>query len=396
MALSSIQIARVGRMFVKKQAAWGTPEALAAANACRHKSVTFPGSNNKNKRTIVEKQASPFTRTSQRTDGRTTAGLNYNGILRPSGTINTVPEVDPFLECAFGTKVNTVLATAVNAGTGALGGATLASVVGLAVGGPLLITCPDGKKRIRFIATLPGAGAVTWTPQLPAGQAPADGAAVKSGLLYKLSTSLLMPFLTVGHYLRNLDNTAGFARVCDGIPVDKLTLAFDANDDPMLTVTGPGRFLDTATAQAEPGGFTMVGNQPPSGIAGEMMIGDTVAKFMKLQIDLTNAMKLRMDSYGFTLAEEAYRVGRADVAVSLDMRAESEALLYDLAEAGTNTPLFKQTGFTEGSAIAVRMANVEFPEPETDDPEEEVNFPFKGMALETSEAALDGLALAIC
>lgn len=391
---TTVQIGRIGQAYAKKEAVFGTVPALSAAEAFRHRSLTFPGSDVKNKRTIVEKKQSPFTMTQQRTVGRTTAGFNLNAILRPSGVINTVPEVDAFLECAFGSKVNTVLATTVTGG-GVVGGATLASTAGLAVGGPLLITCPDGKKRVRFILTLPGANAVTWAPDLPAGQAPANGAAVKSGLLYKLTSGLLLS-MSIAHYLKNTDGSAGLSRVLSGAAVDKLTINFDANDDPMITVTGPGKLLDTAGAPAQPGGFTMVGTQPPSGIVGEFLLGNTAAKFLKLGIDLSTGVKLRNESYGYSSAEEVYRAGRSEIGVTLDMRAESEAALYDLAEAGTNVGAFLQTGFTEGGIIAVRMPACEFTVPDTDDPDEEVNFPYKGIAMESSDAALDALQLAIC
>jgi len=396
MALSTIQIGRIGQAYAKKESTYGTVPALTAAEAFRHKTLTFPGSDVKNKRTIIEKQQSPFAIAGQRTDGRTTAGLNLNAILRPSGTINTVPEVDAFLECAFGSKVNTALSTTVSVGTGAVGGATLASGTGATVGAPLLITCPDGKKRVRFITAVDtGTGVTTWAPNLPAGQLPADGAAVKLGLLYKLTSGLLLS-LSVAHYLKNTDGTAGLSRCLSGAMIDKLSINFDANDDPMITVTGPGKLLDTAGAPAQPGGFTMVGSQPPSGIAGEFLIGNTAAKILKLGVDLNNAIKLRNESYGYSSPEEGFRVGRADIALGLDMRAESESLLYDLAEAGTNAGVFLQTGFTEGNIIAVRAPNAEFMVPDTDDPDDEVNFPFKGMALETSDAALDALQLALC
>lgn len=388
MALSTIQIGRIGQAYAKKESAYGTVPTLTAAEAFRHKSLTFPGSDVKNKRAIVEKQSSPFMKTANRTDGRTTAGFNLNALLRPSGTINTVPEVDAFLECAFGSKVNTALSTTV-ASAGVVGGATLTSGTGATVGASILITCPDGKKRARFLTGVSGAD-VTWAPNLPAGQNPANGAAVKLGLTYKLTTGLLLS-LSIAHYLKNTDASAGFSRVLSGAMVDTLSLNFDANDDPMITVTGPGKLLDTAGAPAQAGGFTLVGSQPPSGIAGEFLIGNTAAKILKLGFDLTNAIKLRNESYGYSSAEEGYRVGRADIAVGLDMRAESESLLYDLAEAGTNAGVFLQTGFTEGNIIAVRAPNVEFTVPDTDDPDEEVNFPFKGLAMETSDSALDAL-----
>lgn len=391
MALSTVQIARIGQMYAKKETTFGTVPSLAATNAVRHKSITFPGSDVKNKRMINEKQQSPFALATQMTDQRTTAGFAYNGILRPSGTINTVPELDPLLECGFGTKINTALATTVSVGTGAVGGATLASGTGLAAGGGLLITCTDGKKRIRQIVTVnTGTGVTTWAPNLPA--APADGAAVKAVLVYKFTAQNLLS-LSIAHYLKNTDASAGLSRAISGAIVDKLQMSFDANDDPMFTASGGGKLLDAAAAPAQPGGFTMVGAQPPSGIIGELVIANTVTKFMKAGFDLSNALKLRADSYGYGSAEESYRAGRAEIGVDLQLRAESQTL-YDLAVAGTNTGLLLQTGYTEGNIVAVRTPNVLFTVPDTDDPDDgEVSFPFKGKALETSDNALDAMTL---
>lgn len=393
MSMSTVSIGRQGQMYVKEEATYGTVPSLTAAEACRHKEVTFPGSDVKNKRTIEEKQQSPFTLSGQRTDTRATAGFNLNAILRPSGTINTLPEVSPFLKAAIGSIVNTALSTTVASG-GTVGGATLTSGTGGAVGASILITCPDGKKRARRITAInTGTGVTTWAPNLPTGQQPANAAAIKLGAMYKLTAGNLAS-LSIAHYLKNTDATAGLSRVLSGGIVDKLSLNFDANDDPMISVSGPGKLLDATTAPAQPGGFTMVGSQPPSGITGEFLYGNTAAKILKMGIDLTTGMKVRNESYGYSSAEEAYRAGRAEIACSLDLRAESQTL-YDLTVAGTNTGLFLQTGFTEGNIIALWMPAVELQVPDTDDPDDEVNFPYKGMALESSDGALDALYLGL-
>lgn len=394
MAMSTVQIARIGQAYAKKEAVYGTVPALASGNAFRHKALTFPGSQTTPKREIIEKQQSPGQLSTNMTATRSVASFNLNAILRPSGTLNTLPELDPFFECAFGATSNVTLATTVSAG-GVVGGATLASTVGLVVNQPLLITCPDGKKRVRFIATLPGANAVTWAPDLPAGQAPANGAAVKSGLLYKFSAQNLKS-LAIAHYLKNTDGSAGLSRALSGAVVDKLSLNFDANDDPMITASGPAKLLDASTAPAQPGSFTTLGSQPPSGITGELVLGNTAAKFLKLGIDIENSIKLRAESYGYSSAEESYRAGRVKIGVGLDMRAQSQTE-YDLAVAGTNLGVFLQTGLvTEGNIIAVYMPRVLFGVPDTDDPDDEVSFPYKGSALESADSALDALFFALC
>ena len=114
---TTVQIGRIGQMYVKEEATYGTVPALTAAEACRHKALTFPGSDVKNKRTIMEKKASPFTMTQQRTDTRAAAGFSLNAILRPSGTLNTLPEVSPLLKASMGSVVNTTLSTTVSVGT---------------------------------------------------------------------------------------------------------------------------------------------------------------------------------------------------------------------------------------------------------------------------------------
>ncbi len=390
MALSTVQIGRIGQAYAKKETTYGTVPSLASSNAFRHKSLTFPGSDVLNKREIIEKQSSPGQLATNMTTGRTSASFNLDAILRPSGTINTLPELDPFLECGFGTKTNTTLSTTVGAGTGAVGGATLASGTGTAIGLPVLITCPDGKKRARFLtAANTGTGVVTWAPDLPAGQVPADGAAVKLGTLYRISAQN-MNSLSIAHYLKNTDGTAGLSRVLSGGVVDKMGINFDANDDPMFSASGAAKLLSASAAPSQPASFTTVGSQPPSGITGELVLGNTAAKMLKMAIDIENAIKVRNESYGYDSAEESYRAGRMKIGVTLEMRANSQTQ-YDLAVAGTNLGVFLQTGFTEGNIIAVRMPNVLFQVPDTDDPDDEVNFPFKGEAKESVDGALDAI-----
>jgi hypothetical protein len=386
-----LQIGRQGQLYAIAEVTYGVTPSLAASNALRHKQITMTF-DNKNRRTIMEKKQSPGTIIAARTNQRKSAAFSLQAILRPSGTLNTLPECDPVLAAAFGLKTNVTLATTVNAGTGAVGGATLASATGLVVGDFVLITCPDTKRRLRQILTLPGGGVVTWAPNLPTGQQPADAAAVKGVITYKLTTALVAS-LSLAHYLKFTDGTAGRKRVISGAGVDKLALAFDANDDPMFTASGNGKSVDDAPAQ--PGGFTMVGGQPPSGVTGDCAIGNTALKFLKLSIELTNALWWRDDEYGNDSATELFRRGRSAINVALETYGETDATLYDLTEAGTNTAVFKQTGYTEGNCLAVRMPQVEFPVPDQDDPDETVKDSYKGMALESADAANDMLYLAI-
>src|SRR5688572_42271 len=204
-----LQTGRTGQFYGKKQGAQGTAATIAATDAIRHRQalLTFDP---KNKINTDEKQSSPGRSASNRVDMRETAGWSYEGLLRPSGTIQTPPDLHEVLECAFGSVTNVALSTTVASG-GAVGGATLTSAAGLAKNDFVLIVCPDGKKRMRRLSAAPAGAVVTWAPDLPAGQIPANGAAVKGCITYKPTSSLILA-LTLCHYLKKSDGTAGLAR----------------------------------------------------------------------------------------------------------------------------------------------------------------------------------------
>jgi hypothetical protein len=181
--------------------------------------------------------------------------------------------------------------------------------------------------------------------------------------------------------LKLTDGTAGLARNVRGGPVDQLTIELDANVNPMLKASGPAK--DQVTAPAQPGGFTTVGGFPPSGISGDLMIGNTALKFMKLSVDIKNAMFLRNEEYGDTSATEAFRAGRREVGLTLDTYLENQAALYDLTLTGAYVSTFFQGGYTEGNCFALYAPNCEYKVADLDDPDSPVKAPFKGVALET-------------
>ena len=386
-----LEIGRTGQLYVVAEGTYATHPTHASADAVRH--INFkPTLDPKNKRHSAEKKSTPGR--AVRFDGRVSAAWDLSALLRPSGTLNTLPEASEILEAAFGTKQNITLSTTVNAGTGAVGGATLGSTTGLLVGQGVLITCPDGKKRVRRILTLPGANVVTWAPNLPAGQQPADAAAVKGLITYRLSTALALS-LSISHYLKKTDaSTAGMKRGILGGVVDKFVLTFDANGEAQFQASGPAANMTTGTTPAQPGAFTTVGGNPPSGFSlSELAIGNTTTvKWKKVMFDMSNSMKLRNDEGGSGItgiATEAYRVGYRDVAVGLDMHVEDETLVYDATEAGTNVALMLQHGFTEGMIHALSLPQVEFKVPDQDDTDDEHQWGFKGMALESADGQND-------
>jgi hypothetical protein len=403
----ALNIGRKGRLYVVKEAgslggngagygqvqngASASNTLSAAAKAMRH--IDFKaGFDPFNRVNSPEKKTSPgqvaiF-------DRRVMASLgSLVGLARPSGTINTLPELDPVFEAAFGAKTNVVLSTTIAVGgAGTTTADTLTSGAGLAIGDGLLFVCPDGKKRVRFLVTInTGNGVATWAPALPA--ALTDGAAVKACLTYKLTTDLAIS-------LAFLHVFTGFRRELRGAGIDKLALALDANSEPQFTASGPAAdHKSDAAAVADPTTFTQVGGNPPSGLVGDTLIGDTSYLIKKAGLDLTNGLKVRNEEYGANadsaIASELYRDGRRAIGVSLDAFVETAATLYDLAKAGTTSSFFSQTGRTEGNIIAVFAPKVNWSGvPDTDEPEGAASWSAKGVGLESVDGANDELIAA--
>lgn len=390
-----LELGRQGRLYAGLHTAYGDTPTPASTDALRH--VMFLTTHDPtNRRNSPEKQFSPFHFT--RFNGRETASLlQLTALLRPSGALNTLPEASEVLEAAFGAKTNVTLSTTISAGTGAVGGATLTSATGLAKHDAILITCPDGVKRVRRLTAVnTGTGVVAWAPNLA--QAPADGAAVKAGIAYKPTTGLALA-LWFAHYGTKTDgSTAGFSRALYGVGIDRLSLAIDgAQDETQFTVSGPGQTqLTGGSVPSKPAAFTSVGGNPPPGYQTELWIANATHPFLKASIEMANALKVRNDEAGegtSNRATELYRVGRPEISVALDCRVEDESVIYDPSEAGTNLGVFLQQGFTEGNIWALAMPQVEFKVPDTGDEDEELNWPFKGMALASADEQNDPIFL---
>ncbi len=381
----TMPIGRKGQVYMKKEVAYGEEEVLAAENAVRHVEIAI-GYNPFNRVTSPEKKISPGP--AVRFDRKMTAELsNFVALLRPGGVLNTKPEVDPILEAAFGSLSDVTLATTVEAAPApTTTEATVADAGTLAAGDMVLIEV-DGEDKspfVRMLTDVTGA-ALTWSPALPA--APTAGDALKAGITYKLTTDLAVS-LTIAHYTDK-------KRILLGAGVDSLTFAFDANEEPRITATGPGAQQLTDTGQAKPAAFTTIGGNPPSGLIGDCLIDGGEYLIKTMEIAITNALLVRNQEYGVNKPTELYRQGRREITIGLEAFAETEATLYDKAEAGTNVEVLKQTGRTEGNIVAIYAPRVEFTVPEQDDPDEEINWTFAGTALETVDNKNDELYLAL-
>jgi len=379
----TLVLGRKGQVYVATESPFGTAT-FASADAVRH--LNFRAMRNPfNRVASAEKKQSPGT--AVRFDRRETAEWSLEALLRPSGTLNTLCEASEILEAAFGSKSNITLSTTVSASPApTTTGCTVASATGLAAGQAILVTV-GAIQYLRWLTDVT-ASALTWAPALSG--APSAGAAVKGACTYVLTTDLAIS-LGLSHYL-TADTT--HSKVVKGGVVDRFGLAFAQNDEPRFTASGPAKTVTTPAA-AKPAAFTTVGGTPPSGLTGELLIGDAAYKFIKLDLEIQNGLALRNDTYGYASAEAILPRGRRVITMGLDARVGDEAVIYDLAEAGTTVAVHKQTGFTEGKIIGIYAPRVDFQVPDLDDPDEVPTWPFKGVCLESADGQNDELRIAL-
>ena len=380
-------IGRQSQVYTKKEAVYGVEETLASTDALRHLDAAL-AFDPFNRVTSPEKKQSPGP--ANRFDRKQSAGLgSLVSMLRPGGALNTLPELDPILEAAFGSVVNRTESTTVLASPApTTTTSTVAAAGALAVGDGVLITVTGESGPFVRVLTVVAGDALTWSPALPA--APSTGAAVKGGITYQLTTDLAIS-LTIAHYLDQ-----GRDREVIGCGIDQLTMSFDANEEPRATASGPASdFLSKANVQTQPAAFTTVGaTAPPSGIVGNLFIDAAAYKFTTSEVAIANGLEVRNQEYGVNKPTAIYRKGRREITISLESFID-DAALYDLAEAGTNTVYLKQTGLTEGNIVAVYAPVVEWKVPDQDDPDEEPKWSFTGLALESADAKNDELTLCL-
>jgi hypothetical protein len=401
----SLKVGRKGRLYLCEEAGTnganggayggiqdasnGSNTLSAAANAVRHVDYKFNydpyGRVNSSEKKTSPGQVVTF-------DRRAVASLEtLSGLIRPSGTLNTVPEATEIFKAGFGSISNVTLSTTISDASPSATEFDLASVTGLVAGTSFISIVVSGRKYARLVTNIAGS-TVTVAPALPS--APADGAVVKAGISYKLTTDLSIS-------LAALYCLSSYRREHRGIGIDKLSFTLDANAEPMFNASGPAqKELSDAAAVADPSTFTVVGSQnPPSGIVGDVLIADTSYLTKKIVFELTNGLRARNEEYGSDTdsghASEVYRDGRRSVSVTLDAWAETAATLQAFAKAGTVKGLFVQTGRTEGNIIALYAPRVDWKMPDTDSPDTAVNWSFKGTGLESADEANDELYLAL-
>jgi len=379
----ALNLGRTGRVYVKKESAYAdTGVTFSATDALRHVELgmEFQPFNR-----VPSPEKTSAAGLATRFDRRLSAALgSLNAVIRPSGTLNTLPEADEIFECAFGAKTNVTLATTFS-GTPTTTTGTVASAGTLAVGDGVLIT-RNSVKYVRVLTVVAGAD-LTWAPALPT--APTAGESLKGAVTYKCTTNLALS-LAIAHYLAN------FKRLLLGVGADDLNMIFDANEEPRFELSGPAATqLSPTGVPADPGTFTTVGTVVPSGMVGELLVNDTAYKFKHYEASLKNTLAVRNQEYGQAVATEVYRNGKREVMISFEAFVENQATLHDVAYAGTPVSILKQTGRTEGSIIACWSPKVDFDVPETDDPDEAVSWAFEGTALASAEGQNNELTLVL-
>lgn len=377
------QIGRLGRVFYAKQTTYGTAPTLAATDALRHINCVLNKSNNR----TPSKERFAHPSLLSKWVRRVTAEFNLSGILYPSGTLGTVPDVDELFEVAFGTKTNITPLSTTIASASTTTGAVVASATGLTVGQAVLINVTTGSpatgRVLRWLTSVTGTTLV-WSPALP--QAAAVGDTLKSCVNYSLATALPNA-LTIAHYLTNTSKEG------TGAIVDTLKIMFDANEEVQWEASGPMKDR-LATAQSQPVSFTTVGTLPPSGLIGGMRWNAGAVDFLKLAITINNTMDLDNFQYGTSSAQGFFRKNQRTVNIGLTAMLSDDQTLLTAAEGATDSNvLLAQCGQTEGNIIGVYCPNVDLDVPAHPDGEETLELAFSGSA--KGVAGNDELRLAI-
>lgn len=363
------QVGRFGRIYGAQEASYGTSPVLVAGDAVRHLNVKF-GQNPRNRVDSPERHSHPslinrFTR-------RKTADYMISSILWPSGTLNTVPDLDFALEAVFGAKTNVTLSTTVAASPAPTATVfTVASVTGLVVGDAVLVNATTGGPQVRWITAI-NTLALTVAPALAA--APTSGDTVKGCITYKPTTALLATgSLCFARYLTSLSFEM------NGCAPDTLRLTFDANNEVMWELSGPAQ-KRTRPAQTDPATFTTVGSQPPSGLTGYLRINATAEEFLTAAVEIRNNITLDNVAYGTSQAQQMYRAKKRSVTINMTTMLSNDVTILDAAEATTDTVAIIQCGLTEGNIIAMYFPTLEIETPADSDAEETTQLSYSCVA----------------
>jgi hypothetical protein len=375
-------LGRTGKVFVKPESAYGTAPTFVATDAVRHLGVNLHYSP-KSRVNSPARFAHPSLM--NRYTRRAAASHDLSGLMYPSGTLNTKPEIDQILAAVFGAAAqNVTLAATVSASpTPTVSGATVSSATGLVIGQMVQIAIAAGSfpgvyaRRLTGISTL----ALTWEPDLPAAPAAAD--TVKGCVTYNLATALGSS-LDIAHY-----PASGTARELLGCAPDTLEITLDSNDEPRFKVSGPAKAY-ASSPQAAPGSFTTVGAEnPPSGLTGALYVGGVAVEFLKAVLTIKNGIDLQNNAFGTSAAQAMYRKTKRSVELAIDTMVSDQTTLWTAGVGTTDQKILLQVGTASGAIWAFELPAVEFELPDTPDADETNQWSFKGVAKGSAAAGND-------
>lgn len=372
-------LGRTGQLYAIEESAYDTSTTLSATNALRHLNFSAhydPKSLTKSpERHTHPSLLAMLTRRAQ-------ASFGIKGQLYPSGTLNTLPEADLLLKNSFGAAASNITLATTFSGTPTTTTGTVASATGLAVGQFVQINIASGGSAgtyLRFLTGVSGAN-LTWSPALPA--APVSGDTCKGAITYGLG-STIPKSLDICHYPQS--PSTWYNREILGAVIEKLSLMFDSNLEPMFDVSGPA--CEMVSAQSQPVSFTTVGAESgiPSGLTGAFLWGATSYQIEKLQFDLQNAMLLQNSAFGSSKATGYLRKNKRAVTVKVNAKVSDSLTLWTPSLTPSSGTLFLQVGTTAAKmwALYLPVAQLMNP-PDTPDAEETNNWDFALTALGTS------------
>lgn len=346
--------AKVESSFAADAATGG--EALAATDAIRHLELSL--TSKKNREPSPEKRGTPDVQ--QSLPRRQTSAFNLSSIMwEPSGTLGTISNVGKFLKAGFGANHVLSLTTTINDAGPTATDFDLTSVTGLAVGDVIVVTMPAGHREVTRIKVIAGSNVTVDALST----APADTAAVVSGITYKLANNITETLALYKYY-----NAGGFKQAVFGSVVDQIQFQFDGTREVLLALQGPSaRYADSSsgggTVQAAPGAHTTVG-APASGLVGTMMVDGAAFLVSAVQATINNQIELRNKELGTAWASGI--AGRANLRqVNLSITAYLEDLnLLGKANSVTTAVLRLLVGQTNGSMVGIVVPKVEFEIPD--------------------------------
>lgn len=270
--------------------------------------------------------------------------VSFTAELKPSGTVETKPELHELLEAAFGSEVATTSGTTIGGSTTTVIELGVGEGALFAVDTPVLIGSEIG--WIKSIAvdtlTLHANSAVS---------APASGVTVQGGFTYKL--------LSDGHQSISLSvDMDGTLFKLAGCKLESLEMLLNANQIPVANMSWSyaNRSMDVGAVPFTP-------------------VYSTVAPAIVQSVSLTkDGVDLDVGAYSTTLAHtivrqeditedsgvKLYHIAERRVSGNINPFLEASDANFDLWDAAGEAELLINHGSTGGAVIAMRLPKVQY------------------------------------